>query len=63
MNCKSSPVSGEVFHLPNVSNATHNAAGQTVLRITTYAQGKWDVLDAADTGFTYVTDSRVSACA
>ena len=59
VDCKSTPVTGAVFHLPNVTNATRDASGRTVLRITTYSQGKWEALDAADTGDTYTSASEI----
>lgn len=59
VDCKSSPVSGEVFHLPNISNTTKTASGQTVLEMTTFSQGKWETLDAADTGYTYTSASEL----
>jgi len=59
VNCKSSPIEGEVFHLPNVSNASQSATGATVLSISTFSQGKWETLDGADTGYTYTSASEL----
>lgn len=58
VNCKSTPPK-EVFHLPSVSNTTRSAEGKVVLSITTYSQGQWEKLDAADTGYTYTSATEL----
>lgn len=58
VDCKSTPLTGEVFHLPKITN---DSATKTI-SITTYTQGYWDdaqpswfdwkeIFDSFDTGF------------
>jgi hypothetical protein len=51
VDLSSEPLTGGVFHLPNVTvdNATKT------LTITTYTQASWSLLDAFDTGFDYTS--------
>lgn len=55
VSCTSTPITGEVFHLPNISN---DSATHTVFS-TTYSQCKWDIADAEDTGFVYTSASEI----
>merc|ERR1712232_390286 len=58
VDCSSTPLTGEEFHLPVITNNTETKA----LHITTYSQGQWDdaqpswfawksIFDKYDTGF------------
>lgn len=55
VDCSSTPLTGEVFHLPTITN---DSATKTV-RTTTYSQCQWDTLDAGDSGFVYTSASEI----
>merc|ERR1712100_1009432 len=55
VDCSSTPITGEVFHLPTITNDTNTHT----VRSTTYSQCKWDTLDGQDTGFVYTSASEI----
>jgi len=68
VDCKSTPLTGDVFHLPVITNSTAN--GKKDLHITTYSQGFWDdaqpswfawksIFDKFDTGFVATSAAEI----
>lgn len=55
VDCSSTPITGEEFHLPTITN---NTATKTV-STTTYSQCNWDLGDSQDTGFVYTSASEI----
>jgi len=57
VDCSSTPLTGEEFHLPVITNdtAAHSVAS------TTYSQCKWDTGDDQDTGFVYTSASEIGS--
>lgn len=57
VDCSSTPITGEEFHLPTISNDT---ASHSVFT-TTFSQCNWDLGDAEDTGFVYTSASEIGS--
>lgn len=55
VDCSSTPITGEEFHLPTITNDT---TSKTV-RTTTYSQCQWATGDGQDTGFVYTSASEI----
>jgi len=55
VDCSSTPLTGDIFHLPNITNDT---ATKTV-HTTTYSQCEWALGDGEDTGFVYTSASEI----
>lgn len=55
VDCSSTPITGEEFHLPTISNNTNTKTVMT----TTYSQCNWDVGDVEDTGFVYTSANEI----
>jgi hypothetical protein len=57
VDCSSTPLTGAVFHLPNISS---DHATKTVAT-TTYSQCSWALGDKLDTGFVYTSASEIAS--
>lgn len=55
VDCSSTPITGQVFHLPNITNDTTSKTVHT----TTYSQCNWALGDKEDTGFVYTSASEI----
>jgi len=55
VDSSSTPITGEVFHLPTIKNDT---SSHTV-SCTTFSQCNWDLGDVEDTGFVYTSASEI----
>lgn len=55
VSCSSTPLTGQEFHLPTISNNT----AKRLVHTTTYSQCKWATGEGQDTGFVYTSASEI----